>query len=164
MESMGGGTQPDPPERLSQLPSWLLSQATAHGHRLVNDALAGDQMRKNHFTVMLALREGGSSSQAALGRRLNIDRSDLHAVLNDLEAKGFVERIRDDNDRRRNMVALTQSGARALKRLDARVEKAQDELLAPLSPRQRQELCRSLARIAEHHAGAAGQPMLAHVG
>jgi MarR family transcriptional regulator, lower aerobic nicotinate degradation pathway regulator len=159
MDAMGESRQPHPPERLVALPSWLLSQAAAQGHRLVSAALASDGLRKHHFTTMLALREGGSSSQAALGRRLGIDRSDLHAVLNDLEREGFVERIRDAEDRRRNMVALTATGTRALERLEARVEAAQDELLAPLTAKQRQELSRWLVRIAEHHA-ASPAPMI----
>lgn len=152
-----GGGQPEPPRRLTELPSWLLSQATARGHRLVNEALAAERVRRNHYTTLLALREGGAASQAALGRRLGIDRSDMHAVLNDLEARGFVERVRDERDRRRNSVALTAEGARALERLDARVEDAQQELLAPLTDRQRRELRRSLARIAAPEgAGAPG--------
>jgi DNA-binding MarR family transcriptional regulator len=156
MDPMRGG-QPDPPHRLTELPSWLMSQVTLHGHRLVSDALAKDGVRKHHFTVLLALDEHGSSSQAALGRRLGIDRSDLHAVLNDLERDGLVGRVRDEQDRRRNAVELTRAGARALKRLDARVEAAQETLLEPLSAAERRQLCRSLTRLAEHHAGLSRQ-------
>lgn len=148
------GAQPEPPERLAELTSWLLSQAAGQGHRLVSAALAGERLRKNHFTVLLTLREGGASSQAALGRRLGIDRSDLHAVLNDLEERGFVERVRDERDRRRNAVALTAAGGRALAALDARVEQAQDDLLAPLSERQRDELRRTLRRLLAAHRAA----------
>jgi DNA-binding MarR family transcriptional regulator len=118
----------------------------------VSEALAKDGVRKHHFTVLLALDEHGSSSQAALGRRLGIDRSDLHAVLNDLERDGLVGRVRDEQDRRRNAVELTRAGARALKRLDARVQAAQESLLEPLSTAERRQLCRSLTRLAEHHA------------
>jgi DNA-binding MarR family transcriptional regulator len=141
-------TQPDPPRRLAGLPSWLLAQVAARGSELVSASLADEGVRKHHFSVLLALREGGAASQAALGRALGIDRSDLHAVLNDLEERGFVERVRDEGDRRRNKVAMTDVGGRALERLDARVQAAQDELLAPLSPRQRQDLVRWLARLA----------------
>ena len=126
-----------------------------HGHRLVSEALAKDGVRKHHFTVLLALDEHGSSSQAALGRRLGIDRSDLHAVLNDLERDGLVGRVRDEQDRRRNAVELTRAGARALKRLDARVRAAQETLLEPLSAAERRALSRSLTRLVEHHAGLA---------
>ena len=106
-------------------------------------------MRKAHFTVLVALDEHGSASQAELGRRLWIDRSDMVAVLNDLEAAGYVERARDERDRRRNVVALTPSGIDALARLNARADAAQDALLAPLSAPERRELQRLLTRVTE---------------
>lgn len=102
--------------------------------------------------MLVALDEQGSSSQAELGRRLGIDRSDLHAVVTDLEREGLVARERDERDRRRNAVALTLAGARALTRLDARVEAAQEALLEPLSSAERRTLRQLLARVAEHHS------------
>jgi MarR family transcriptional regulator, lower aerobic nicotinate degradation pathway regulator len=141
-----------PPRRLQQLPSWLTSQVAMHAGRLVNDALAQEGVRKQHFTVLSALAEQGAASQAALGRRLWIDRSDLHAILSELERDGFVARVRDEQDHRRNLVEITPAGAAALKRLDARIQAAQDLLLEPLSAADRQYLRRVLKRLVEYHA------------
>jgi DNA-binding MarR family transcriptional regulator len=124
-----------------------------HAGRLVADALAEEGVRRQHFTVLSALAEQGAASQAALGRRLWIDRSDLHAILGELERDGLVARVRDAEDRRRNLVELTPAGAATLKRLDARVQAAQNELLEPLSSAERQRLRRLLKRLVEHHAG-----------
>jgi MarR family transcriptional regulator, lower aerobic nicotinate degradation pathway regulator len=85
----------------------------------------------------------------ALGRRLWIDRSDLHAILNELERDGLVRRVRDEQDRRRNVVALTPRGTTALKRLDKRVDAAQNALLEPLSAADRRELRRLLGRLVD---------------
>jgi DNA-binding MarR family transcriptional regulator len=147
-----------PPRRLQQLPSWLTSQVAMHAGRLVADALAEEGVRRQHFSVLSALAEQGASSQAALGRRLWIDRSDLHAILGDLEHDGLVARVRDEQDRRRNLVELTPAGAAALDRLDTRIEAAQDVLLQPLSPADRQHLRRILKRLVEYHAQALKQP------
>jgi DNA-binding MarR family transcriptional regulator len=100
--------------------------------------------RRQDFAVLTSLAEQGPASQATLGRRLWIDRSDLHAILNDLERDDLVRRVRDERDRRRNVVALTQRGRAALRRLDKRVDAAQDALLDPLSPSDRRELRRLL--------------------
>ena len=143
--------QPNPPRRLTEQPTWLVNQVALHGNRIVGEALAQDGVRRHHFTVLLSLDEQGPSSQAELGRRLGIDRSDLHAVLNDLERDALVVRTADERDRRRNVVALTTAGARVLGRLLVRVEAAQAELLAPLSAGQRRDLVRSLALLAGHH-------------
>jgi DNA-binding MarR family transcriptional regulator len=151
MEARATAAETGPPRRLWRLPSWLVSQAALHAQRLVSVSLAAAGVRRHHFTVLVALDEQGPASQAALGRRLWIDRSDMVAVINDLERDGLVARVRDEQDRRRNVVRLTPAGARALKRLDARVEEAQDALLEPLSANERRELQNLLTRVVEHH-------------
>jgi DNA-binding MarR family transcriptional regulator len=117
------------------------------GARLVTEALGEAGMRRHHFTVLTALAEQGATSQAELGRRLWIDRSDLHGVLNELEGAGLVARVRDEADRRRNLVQLTPAGSATLRELDAKVDAAQEALLAPLSPGERTQLVELLTRL-----------------
>ncbi len=137
----------DPPGRLRRLPTWLMAEVARKGHRLVNASLARDGARRPHFTVLTSLSEQGPASQAELGRRLWIDRSDLHALLAELERDGFVARVRDEQDRRRNVVMLTQAGASALARLDERIDAAQDALLEALTAAERRELSRLLQKL-----------------
>lgn len=137
----------DPPRRLRKLPSWQVDELARRARRLVGEALAQEGARRQHFAVLTSLAEQGGASQAALGRRLWIDRSDLHAILGELEGDGLIERVRDAEDRRRNVVTLTAAGKAALKRLDKRVEAAQSALLAPLSARDRRDLQRLLERL-----------------
>jgi MarR family transcriptional regulator, lower aerobic nicotinate degradation pathway regulator len=144
----------EPPKQVTKLPSWLSGQVAAIAAGLVGDALADEGLRRQHFIVLTALAERGAASQAALGRRLAIDRSDMHAVLGDLERQTLVARIRDGGDRRRKLVELTPSGARAQVRLEKKVMAAQEELLAPLSAAERRKLSRLLARLVEHHMDA----------
>jgi DNA-binding MarR family transcriptional regulator len=150
LRDMGEPHEPaeyDPPARVRRLPSWLFAQTARRAQRLVEDALAQEGARRQHFVVLTSLAEQGAASQAALGRRLWIDRSDLHAILNDLEERGWVARVRDAQDRRRNVVALTRAGRTALARLDKRVDAAQEALLAPLPAADRRELRRLLERV-----------------
>ncbi len=140
-----------PPRRLEQLPSWLAGQVARTATRLVGEALAAEGARRQDFTVLTALAELGPMSQAELGRRLWIDRSDLHAVLNELEAGGLAARVRDEGDRRRNRVQITTTGEAVLARLDARVRDAQKALLEPLSLADRRELVRLLGQLVEFH-------------
>jgi DNA-binding MarR family transcriptional regulator len=109
-------------------------------------------MRRQHFTVLTSLAEQGEASQAALGRRLWIDPSDLHAIAAELERDGLIARVRDPEDRRRNVVTITAVGRAKLKRLDALIDQAQRELLSPLAARERRELLRLLARLIEPQA------------
>jgi DNA-binding MarR family transcriptional regulator len=137
------------PRRVSALPSWLLSQVALEAHRLVTEA----GVRRQEFAVLAGLAEGGPASQAELGRRVLMDRSDLHGVLNHLQRAGLVARVRDKQDRRRNVVRLSPAGAQRLRELEARAAAAQDELLAPLSEDEQRELRRLLIRLVEAHRG-----------
>jgi DNA-binding MarR family transcriptional regulator len=64
-----------------------------------------------------------------------------------LEAKGFVARRPDTEDRRRNVVQLTPAGQDILGKGIAASDAAEAELLAPLNPEERQQLRDLLARI-----------------
>jgi DNA-binding MarR family transcriptional regulator len=139
------------PERLRTIPTWLLSQAALRGRDLVAERLATEGVRRPHFSVLVSLADDGPASQAELGRRVWIDRSDMVAVLNDLERAGLVERARDEQDRRRNVITLTAKGRRARERLERRVAEAQDALLDPLAPDERAQLLALLTRVVEHH-------------
>jgi DNA-binding MarR family transcriptional regulator len=139
------------PLRLRLLPSWLISQAALHAQRLTARSFDILAMRRQHFAVLTALADFGASSQAELGRRLSIDRSDMAATARELEQAGLVQRTRDADDRRRNLVLLTPAGVFALRQLDAHVSQAQDDLLAPLTPAERSELTRLLTRLVEFH-------------
>jgi MarR family transcriptional regulator, lower aerobic nicotinate degradation pathway regulator len=140
------GVTNDSPSRMRALPSWLVNQAALRAQRLVADA----GVRRHHFAVLAALEEAGAASQAELGRRVWMDRSDLHAVLNELEGDGLVARVRDERDRRRNLVRLTAAGGERLGDLQARAEAAQEALLEPLSQPERDELRRLLTLIIQH--------------
>lgn len=140
------------PARLRALPSRLLSLAALPANRLADRALATGESRRYHYALLAALAEFGPASQADLGRRTGIDRSDIVAATNELADRGLVVRSPDPADRRRNIVSLTPAGAGHLAELDRLVAGAQDELLAPLSAADRAELVRLLTRLVDHHA------------
>jgi MarR family transcriptional regulator, lower aerobic nicotinate degradation pathway regulator len=141
----------DVPERLQAKPSWLLTQLAVHAHRLASDGFAEVGARGYHYRILAALHEFGPASQAELGRRGTMDRSDVVAAINELAGQGFVERAPDPDDRRRNIVTLTNAGQRQLRRLDVALDKAQDDLLGPLAAEERQTLTDLLTRLLAHH-------------
>ncbi|WP_436776844.1 MarR family winged helix-turn-helix transcriptional regulator [Yinghuangia sp. YIM S09857] len=141
------------PRRLTAKPSWLINQLSVHSRRLVNDGFVAAGARGHHYRLLAALREFGPASQAELGRRCRVDRSDVVTALNGLVAQGSVERTPDPDHGRRNRIMLTAEGARRLREMDAVLDRVQDDLLAPLSPDDRQTLTRLLRRALDHHEG-----------
>lgn len=144
----------DAPAPLRRLPSWLVSQAALLAQRTVNDRLGPIGGQRREFSLLTALDESGPDSQAALSRRCGVDRSDMVALVNDLARGGLVERRPDETDRRRNVVSLTAAGRKRLQALREVIAAAQDELLAPLSPSERDRLVALLTTVLEHHPSA----------
>ena len=140
------------PARLKGTASWLLNQAALQATRLVTDGLGTAHARRYHYSMLAALEEFGPASQATLGRRCGIDRSDMVAMVNELTDRGQVERAPDQADRRRNIITITPAGVRQLKRLDDVLTHVQDDLLAPLSEPERTQLTELLTRLLTHHA------------
>jgi DNA-binding MarR family transcriptional regulator len=137
--------------RFTNMPSWLLTQTAQHAHRLVADGMAAVGARGYHYRALAWLDDLGPASQADLGRRSGIHLSDLVATLNELGDQQFVERAADPVDRRRNIITITSAGRRQLRRLDKQLNRIQVELLAPLSPDERDQLTQLLRRVLDHH-------------
>jgi DNA-binding MarR family transcriptional regulator len=140
------------PSRLRVLPSWLLNQAALPAQRLGAEALRAVGAQRSHVAVLAALDEFGPASQADLGRRCAIDRSDMVALINDLSGQGLVRREPDPADRRRNVITITGHGRDRLGALDGVLADVQDGLLAPLSADERRQLVGLLTQIVDHHA------------
>jgi DNA-binding MarR family transcriptional regulator len=136
------------PHRLSGTVLWLLGRAAQRGHQFVQERLAAAGIRKWHYAVLAAVAEYGEQSQADIGRRLGLDRSDMVAVLNDLQADGYVTREPDPTDRRRNVITISDAGTEALAGFDRLIAEADTLLLADLTAAERDQLAAMLTRIA----------------
>ncbi|MFI2345622.1 MarR family winged helix-turn-helix transcriptional regulator [Streptomyces sp. NPDC019443] len=139
------------PDRLRRRASRLLSQLTMRSDRLITEGLARADARKWHYAVLASLQEYGPCSQAELSRRSGIYRSDMVGVLNELAERDLVERAPDPDDRRRNVITISTQGRRHLRLLDKVLDDLHDELLAPLSPAERDQFVQLLTRLLDHH-------------
>ena len=134
------------------LASRLLNQTAILVGKVVSEALAVEGSHRYQFAVLATLDAFGAISQAELCRRTNIDRSDMNAVVNALEAEGVVMRVADPDDRRQNIVEMTKRGKARFERLRAGLVAAEDRALAPLAPADRRELLRLLRKLHDYHA------------
>ncbi|SDT19101.1 DNA-binding transcriptional regulator, MarR family [Actinopolymorpha singaporensis] len=125
--------------------------AAIHSDRRVNEELACVDARKWQYAVLATLEEFGPASQAELSARTGICRSDMVSVVSELADQGLVERAPDPADRRRNVVTPTRSGRRQLLKLDKLLARVEDEVLAQLTPTQREQLTRLLVTLVDHH-------------
>jgi DNA-binding MarR family transcriptional regulator len=139
------------PTALQKLPSWLLTQSAMHAHRIITEAFTAGDARGYHFRLLATLVEFGPASQASLGRRTGIDRSDVVAAINELSTAGYVRRSPDPTDARRNIITITPAGQAQYDRLLVLVTQAQDNLFGALSPSERSTLTNLLTKVLKHH-------------
>jgi MarR family transcriptional regulator, lower aerobic nicotinate degradation pathway regulator len=100
--------------------------------------------------VLSTLLEAGPLTQIRLATTLAIDRTAMVYLLDELEASGLVERVRNPADRRSFLIRPTAEG-RQLQRKAARGLAGQaDALLAPLDPAERAQFIEFLTRITDH--------------
>jgi DNA-binding MarR family transcriptional regulator len=148
---MGSATHSPAPDSTGTAGCTLLIFRLARitGYRL-SEALAALDMRTPQFAVLHYLHEAGPLSQQELGSALRINPSNLVGLLDVLEADGLVVRPRDPADRRRHLVALTDTGQRRLTEARRAVEAAERDLMAPLSEAEQEQLHGVLERLARH--------------
>ena len=102
-----------------------------------------------HAGMLRAVAANPGSSQQNLAAVLGMVPSRLVPLLDDLEARGLVERRDHADDRRLYALFLTDKGAKAMADV-GRIARAHDDALcASLTGRERQELGALLARIAD---------------
>ncbi len=133
--------------RIDQTATWLLSRANARAQAIRLEAFTAADSTGYLTRLLASLADEGEASQAELSRRTGIDPSDVVAALNELSSSGFITRMRDPADARRNVVTLTRGGRTELRRLDAVVASVQERFLAPLTPAERRQFVRMLAKL-----------------
>jgi DNA-binding MarR family transcriptional regulator len=90
----------------------------------------------------------GEITQGALCKSVGMDPSSMVATIDELEAKGLVERRRHPTDRRAHALHVTAAGRETLQRGRELARRAQEELLAPLDAGERDQLHSLLLRLA----------------
>ena len=143
---------PDSPAResppsLTALTTYLLSKTGKAARGRLGERLATRRMRLWHMAVLAALADFGPHPQGVLADRLDIHVSDMARIIEELGGAGLVGRERDPADRRRVVVSLTPAGRAELDELTAEAQAVREEVLAPLSPAEREVLHGLLLRV-----------------
>lgn len=83
--------------------------------------------------VLRAIADRYPVSQGEIARAMNVDRTTMVALIDDLQGKGLVRRRPDPEDRRKNAVELTDAGRDTTRRAADAVERTEGDFLGPLS-------------------------------
>lgn len=127
---------------------WALGTVMRAHLRAAQEVVAGLPGGPRGYQVLAAAGRGEPSNQLALAQKLGVDRTVMTYLLDELEQAGLVRRRPDPADRRARQVGLTEAGQARLCELERLLRTAEDHLLDPLDPAEREVLRGLLHRLA----------------
>ena len=101
------------------------------------------------YAALVAIREHPGIDATRLSSIVAFDRSTIGDVLERLESKELIVRRSTPEDRRLKLLNLTSRGRNVLAAILPAVDRAQERMLAPLSPSERRKLVQLLSALVD---------------
>lgn len=109
--------------------------------------MGGSEITPTLFGVLVLIDANPGMKQTQLAEAIQLDRSSVVSVLDKLEARGLVERVRAPDNRRANALHLTAAGRQLLATLVPRVRAHEEHVLSRLDAAERAQLRTLLGRL-----------------
>ena len=142
-----GEGDPISPEMLIKSTGYLISTIGRLLRERFEQTIRPTGLRARHIGVLASLKAHGPLAQGAVAQQQAMDKSTMVAVVDDLEAAGFVERRRNPFDRRIYDLTLTEAGAHKLAAAAAAVAEVQPQWFAALNEEEQGHLHALLTRL-----------------
>lgn len=134
------------PFALPQLTGYLLRRAYVIASSNAQ-ACIGDDTPVREAAMMAVLDERGALSQRALSDLTHVNRSSMVKLVDTLEARGWVVRERNPDDRRSYALRLTDAGRSALRALSVDLDEGERRFTAHLTDPERKRLKKRLLTL-----------------
>lgn len=105
------------------------------------------ELTRPEWRVLAALAANGAMTARDLGPYSTLDKMQVSRAIHGLEAAGYVERRRDEKDKRSNILRLTPGGEALYRQIRPLVSAREAEILAALSPHERAALGDMIGRL-----------------
>lgn len=125
-----------------------LARRLQQAHSLLWGAMVSEETTSPQFAVLNALEGKPGMDQRTLSEHVHLDRSTIADLVARLVGRELVERVRDPEDGRRNVLKPTEEGRRLHRRLVTRTARMNRVFLAPLDEAEQETLLRLIARVA----------------
>ncbi|OEU88034.1 DNA-binding protein [Streptomyces abyssalis] len=125
-----------------------LARRLQQAHSLLWGAMVSEETTSPQFAVLNALEEKPGMDQRTLSEHVHLDRSTIADLVARLAGRELLERVRDPEDGRRNVLKLTEDGRRLHRKLVTRTARMNRVFLAPLDGEEQETLLRLIARVA----------------
>jgi DNA-binding MarR family transcriptional regulator len=126
------------PEPYRRVPAYLIRRLQMISTAIIAEEFEDEDMPVSQWAVLTMIENHPDIDQSRLAEVVCIDRTNTGRLVDQLEAKGLIERRPDDSDRRVWMLRCTPLGLKVRKRLRARALATQERLLSCLEPKHRE--------------------------
>ncbi len=140
-------------EALSRHTGFLVSRVGMMAQRHFAERMETLGVTPRMWGALNVLDAEGAITQHALCQGIGMDPSSMVATLDELEAKGLVQRRQHPTDRRAHALHMTAKGRKTLSSGRELARASQEELLSALDPAERQQLHDLLLRVAKASDG-----------
>ena len=130
-----------------EAPGHLIRRAQQLAVAVFMEETAAFDVTPVQFAILNALIDDPGEDQITLSGRAAFDPATFGSVIGRLEAKGWVKREADAEDKRRKLLWITQEGEQVALRMKRAVSRAQQRIVAPLQEDERAQLASLLAKL-----------------
>jgi DNA-binding MarR family transcriptional regulator len=130
-------------------PGFLLRRAHQISAAIFEGSCAQVGLTQAQYGALTLLNLEPGIDQTRLARALAFDKVTVLRVLRGLQERGLIVREVSQNSRRQMAVHLTPAGVRLLKKAEQPVHQAYNQLMAPLSAKQREQFIDLLQQLTD---------------
>lgn len=134
-------------------PAFLLARANALSLQRTKLALKPFALNARTYTVLRLAAEDARPSQRELSEFLQLDPSQIVALVDELERSGLARREPDPTDRRAKVVVATESGVELADRAQAALRRLGREWMAEIDAADRAAFSSALTELAREPRG-----------
>lgn len=135
-------------ERLKENIGFLLHRPSLMWRERLDQALEPLGLTVMHYGVLRLLELNLVEYQQQIGLRLDLDPSRVVELMNTLEERALIQRLRNEQDKRKYSLSLTPKGRKTLSRAKTIANKEQTDFLSVLSENEQKSLFQSLWKLA----------------
>lgn len=136
-------------ELLFGRPGFLIRRLNQIHYAMFLEEFKGQNITPVQYGLMTAVHAMPGMDQTSLGQEIGLDRTTTADVVRRLEERGILERSPNPQDRRTRHVDLTDTGRHLVTSLHGAMAKAQQRLLEPLRPAEREMLMDMMRRLVD---------------
>ena len=117
----------------------------------INNCLSDYNITRSQMGILIYIQvaecKNIEANQVDIEKEFNLKNPTVTGIINRLEEKGYIKRVRSDKDKRYNKLELTESGREILNKGKRKAQENEEKLLKILTDDEIKELKRILTKI-----------------